>query len=293
MGRALDRDFGDIFELQDDLTRTIASKLGVTLQDVALQRAMTKNPAELDAYECMLRARRYTAMLTPELHAEARDLLEKAVALDPTSADAHALLANVYLAEYRFDSNPRPDSIGRALAEAQKAVQLDPQNAYAHCWLAIVHFFRRENDKFRAEAQIALTLNPNDPEILADIGHFFAFMGEFQRGHDLSRQAQQLNPLHPGWYHFSFARYHYDRGEYAETIADMERAGYPEFHWIHMLKAAAYGQMGRKEEAAESLARAYAIKPDFSASADLNKWNAAPDDFEHLMEGLRKAGYEE
>ena len=109
---------------------------------------------------------------------------------------------------------------------AQRATQLDPQNAYAHCWLAIVHFFRRENDKFRAEAQIALNLNPNDPEILADIGHYFAFMGEFKRGHDLSRQAQQLNPLHPGWYYFSFARYHYDRHEYEETIADMQRAGF-------------------------------------------------------------------
>jgi len=288
-----DRELGDIFEVQDELTRTIASTLGVTLQDVAQKRAMTKNPAELDAYDCLLRARRYTSLLTPELHAEARDLLERAVALDPTSADAHALLANVYLAEHRFDSNPRPDPIGRALAMAQRAVQLDPPNAYAHCWLAVVHFFRRENDKFRAEAQIALTLNPNDPEILADIGHYFAFMGEFQRGHDLSRQAQQLNPLHPGWYHFSFARYHYDRSEYAETTADMERAGYPEFHWIHMLRAAAYGQMGLTEEAAASLARMFEIKPDFSARAELAKWNAAPHDFQHLMEGLRKAGLDE
>ena len=287
-----DREFGDIFEVQDDLTRTIASTLGVTLQEVAQRRAMIGNPAELDAYDCLLRARRYTSLLTPEIHAEARDLLEQAVALDPTSADAHALLANVYLAEHRFDSNPRPDPIGRALAMAQTATRLDPQNAYAHCWLAIVHFFRGENDKFMAEAQIALNLNPNDPETLADIGHYLAFMGEFQRGNALSRQAQQLNPLHPGWYYFSFSRYHYDRREYAETIADMQRAGYPDFYWTHLLNAAALGQMQRPEAAA-SLARIFEIKPDFSARAELAKWNASPDDFDHLMDGLCKAGLDE
>jgi len=88
-----------------------------------------------------------------------------------------------------------------------------------------VHFFRGENEKFEAEAQLALSLNPNDPETLADVGHYYAFMGQFERGVELSRRAQQLNPSHPGWYHFSFARLHYHEGKYQQTIADVEKAG--------------------------------------------------------------------
>jgi len=287
-----DREMEDIFAVQDEVTRTIAATLGVKVQGAALQRAMKKSPNELDAYDCVLRARRYTTMLSADLHAEARDLLESAVARDPTYAEAHALLANVYLAEHRFDANPRPDPISRALAMAQKATELDPQNAYARCWLSIVHFFRHENDKFEAEAQLALSLNPNDPETLADIGHYLAFMGEFERGVELSRRAMALNPLHPGWYHFSFARYHYDRDEYAETLKVVERISMPHFYWTHMLNAAAQGQLG-DDQAAESLSEVYNLKPDFSAVAELNKWNAAPDDLEHLLEGLRKAGLRE
>jgi hypothetical protein len=94
---------------------SIAATLGVKVQDVALHRALTKKPAELDAYDCLLRARRYTWMLSAEMHAEARDLLERAVELDPLSSDAHALLANVYLGEHRFEMNPRPNPIGRAM----------------------------------------------------------------------------------------------------------------------------------------------------------------------------------
>ena len=287
-----DREMEDIFAVQDEVTRTIAATLGVKIQDVALQRALKKSAAELDAYDCVLRARRYTSLLSADAHAEARDLLEAAVEKDPAYADAHALLANVYLAEHRFDTNPRPDPIGRALQMAEKATQLDPQNAYAHCWLAIVHFFRRQNDKFEAEAELALSLNPNDPETLADIGHFYAFMGRFERGMELSIRARRLNPLHPGWYHFTSSRYHYNAREYEATLADVERAAMPDFYWTHLLNTAALGQLERPE-AAESAKRIFKLKPDFQAKTELEKWNAAPDDLAHLMQGLEKAGLRE
>lgn len=288
-GDRYDREMVDIFSLQDEVTRTVAATLGVKLQDVALQRALRKSAVELSAYDSLLRARRYTWLLSAEMHAEARDLLEKAVELDPLSADAHALLANVYLGEHRFEMNPRPNPIGRALTHALAATRLDPQNAYARCWLAIVHFFRGENERFEAEARLALSLNPNDPETLADVGHYYAFMGQFERGAELSRRAQQLNPLHPGWYHFSFARLHYDQRNYEQTIADVEKIGLPHFYWTHMLSAAAKGQLGHPD-AAQSLSRIFEVRPGFSAQIELRKWNAAPADLEHIVEGLRKAG---
>ena len=289
-GERYDRDMGDIFDLQDELTRRIAATLGVKMQDVSLERAMAKGPLELDSYDCVLRARRYTSALSAEMHAEARDLLERAVELDPLSSDAHALLANVYLAEHRFEMNPRPDPIGRALAHAVCATQLDPRNAYARCWLAIVHFFRGENEKFEAESQLALRLNPNDPETLADIGHYLAFMGEFERGVELSRRAQELNPLHPGWYYFSFARLDYNRRAYVGTIRCVEKIGLPHFYWTHLLDAAAKGQLGRPD-AGKALSKVLEIKPSFSATLELRKWNASPADLDHIMEGLRRAGW--
>ncbi|MEQ8652452.1 MAG: winged helix-turn-helix domain-containing protein [Kiloniellales bacterium] len=287
-----DREMEDIFAVQDEVTRTIAARLGVSMQDVALQRAMKKSATELDAYDCVLRARRYSVMMNPELHAEARDLLERAVMLDPSSADAKAFLANVYLAEHRVEANPRPNPIERALDMAQQAVQLDPQNAYARCWLAIVHFFQLENEAFEAEANRALALNPNDPEILADLGHYFTFMGAFERGYALSRRAQELNPLHPGWYRFSFTRYSYHKRDYRRALAEAKRIAMPDFYWTHVLIAACMGQLGRPE-AASALAQALKLKPDFSAYRELKKWNADPDDMEHLVEGLRKAGLQE
>lgn len=288
-----DRDMGDIFAVQDELTRTIAANLGVRVQDAALDRSLKKHPSDLDAYDCVLRARRYTALLDEEEHAKARDLLEQAIELDPDYSQAHALLANVYLAEHRFGSNPQPDPIGRALLMARRGVELDPQNAYARCWLAIVYFFKHENESFQAEALRALALNPNDAETVAEVGHFCMWMGEFERGIELTRQAVALNPLHPGWYYFAFAQYHYNQRDYAQAVADVEMAGMPNFYWTPLMKAAALGQLGETERAAAALARMRELKPDLSAREEIKKWNCAPDQATHLMEGLGKAGLSE
>ena len=288
-----DRELEDIFAVQDEVTQTIAAALGVRLQDAARELAMRKSPADLNAYDCVLRARRYTITLAGEEHANARDLLERAIKLDPNYADAYALLANVYLAEHRFNVNPREKPIERAEVMAQKAIELDPQNAYARCWLAITRFFRHENEGFRKEAQRALALNPNDPEILAEMGHYYAFLGEFELGVELTRRAIALNPLHPGWYHFCFARKHLADGDDAAALADVGKTDLPDFYWFWLIKAAALGHMGDKERAAKALAKLTALMPGFSARDELYKWSTEPDDRDRILAGLDKAGYRE
>ncbi len=76
-------------------------------------------------------------------------------------------------------------------------------------------------------------------------------------------------------------------------MADIENIDLPEFYWVHLLYAATLAQLGESERAAQSIARLKALKPDFSARNELEKFNTAPDDLEHLMEGLAKAGLKE
>jgi len=286
-----DRKVSDIFAVQDAVTHMIVASLGVRVQSAELKRALRKSPTDLDAYECLLHARRYTATLDDAMHAEARNLLEKAIRIDPNYAEAHALLANVYLAEHRFDANPRPDPIGRALKMALKATELDPQSAYAHCWLAIVHFFRKDTGKFEAELTRALDLNPNDPEILAEAGHYLSFMGQYDRGIGYSKHAKELNPLHPGWYHFAFARLHYRQRRFEETLTDMQRIAMPSFFWARMMEAATLGQIG-DPGAPDILALMKQTRPGGSAEDAMDKWNTPGQDADLILEGLRKAGYE-
>jgi hypothetical protein len=76
------------------------------------------------------------------------------------------------------------------------------------------------------------------------------------------------------------------------VVTDMQRVGLPHFYWTQLLSAAALGQLDHPEAPA-ALARIFALKPDFSALGELRKWNAAPDDLEHILQGLRQAGLRE
>lgn len=191
-----------------------------------------------------------------------------------------------------FDAYPRPDPVERALEAALKAVQLDPQNAYALCWLAIVHYFRKDIGKFEAELQRALDLNAHDPEILAEAGHYLCYKGEIERGTEFSKRARALNPLHPGWYHFSPALLNYHQGRYKEMLSDVQRISMPNFFWTHLLNAAALGRMGR-DQAGASLALMLKARPGVSAAAEMQKWIVSQENYDNLMLGLRQAGHNE
>lgn len=245
-----DRNIEDIFDVQDEVTQTIAANLGVRLQDAAREQAMRKNHADLNAYDCVLRSRRFTQTLVASEHSNARDLLEK-------------------------------------------AIKLDPQKAYARIWLAIIHFFRHENEGFYKEAERALALNPHDPEILAEAGHYYTFVGDYERGAELTQRAIVLNPLHPGWYHFSFARKYLRERNYASAIADVRKINLPGFYWCWLIKASAFGHLGETAAAADSLIRLENLEPGFSAIKELGKWNTQPDDLAVIVEGLNKVGYVE
>ena len=134
-----------------------------------------------------------------------RACLERAVELDPDYADAWAVLANIYAQEHRFGYNPRPelyDSRERSFSAAYRAVEIEPRNPTAQLMLANALFDRRNLAGFRAAGERAITLNPNDPDLLAHYGMRLTFIGDWERGLALVTKAIALNPEHPQWYRY-------------------------------------------------------------------------------------------
>lgn len=284
-----DRHVGDIFAVQDEITRTVAAKLSVRLREAGQRRALRKRTRDLSSYDLHLRARNYMRVLTPEEHAKARDWLEEAVRRDPDFADAHAALAYVYASEYSHGHNPRPDPLGRAMAAGRRAVDLDPLNPRAHAMLAITHYFRRDDAIFEAEAERALALNPNDPEMAGTLGAYFVYAGQYERGLALLSESMRLNPLHPTWYHYSFVIWHVLGDEYAAALARLERVDIKEFHWTLLLKAAVLALSGALGEAAAAYRRFRALYPAFDVEAYLRLWIRSEAYIARIVSGIDSA----
>ena len=141
-------------------------------------------------------------------------------------------------------------------------------------------------------AEKAVTLNPNDPEVLCMAGQVTQYSGKSERGAALARKAMALGPNYPTWCHVVTSTYHYFKREYEQALAEALKVDMPEQYWTHFHLAINYAQLGRKEEARAAVGRLLKLYPDFAANyrREAVKYNFPDDWTERCIDGLRKAG---
>ncbi|MEO1459435.1 MAG: hypothetical protein AAFV49_17995 [Pseudomonadota bacterium] len=154
----------DLFDIQDDLAEILAARIADRYGPIGRGkgRQARRSTGSLDAYSAVLLFYDSYAQHLPDLHAEARTALLRAVEIDPDYADAWGALAAVHLDEFRFGYNvleAETPALQRAVACATHAVLLDPENTIAHQFLACAHFHAGNIDEFRVFAEKALALN--------------------------------------------------------------------------------------------------------------------------------------
>ena len=130
-GERYDRTLDDLLTIQDDVAQTIAATLFGRIEDASLKKALhqqTDNPA---AYDLVLRGLAYFRGYGDDDNRRACEMFERAVALDPQYALAHAYLAfvQVALAGYASASSAVLEA---SFERAAHAVDLDPQESRCH-----------------------------------------------------------------------------------------------------------------------------------------------------------------
>jgi non-specific serine/threonine protein kinase len=118
-----DREMKDVFEVQDDIARSISQALRISLSPQE-ERTIAHRPTEsLPAYDYLLRGRNYTRRENLEF---AMQMFEHAIQLDPNFALAHAGIANVCGMQFELHGRD-PRWIEKGLTAANRAFELDPQ----------------------------------------------------------------------------------------------------------------------------------------------------------------------
>ena len=117
-----DRDLGDVFALQDDLTETLIAAIEPELSTAERERAIRKPPETLDAWSWFQRGLWHHYRFTKEDNAEAQVLFRKAIALDPTFSRALAALAHALYWDTLFGFTETPqENAGRSRAACQES----------------------------------------------------------------------------------------------------------------------------------------------------------------------------
>src|SRR5215510_289316 len=288
-----DRPLQDIFALQDDVVGKIVTtlKLQLTVQEQGI--VVHKTTDNLAAYDSFLRGLESYNRPTQEANAQARQMFEKALALDPQYAEAYAFLGRTYDREWGLQWSQDPQTLERALVLAQQAVALDDSSPLAHWALGVASLWKKQHDRAIAEIERAIALDPNDADSYWWLGAILGFAGRPEEAIGLIEKAMRLNPHYPPIYLFSLGHSYYLMGRYEEAIATLKRVlnRNPDFLPAHLDLAIIYSELGREEEARAEVAEILRISPNFSLEVLRQRLPYKdPAVLERVLGGLRKAG---
>ncbi len=212
----------DIFALQDEIVQQIVTtlKLQLTLQEQGI--IARKHTDNLEAYDFFLRGIGPFFRFTKETNTQARQMFEKAVALDPQYAEAYARLGWTYWLEWGLRWSVDPQTLEHALALAHQAVTLDDSLPVAHSLLSDVYMMKQQYDLAIAEGERAIALDPNDADSYAFEAQVLTRAGQPENALRALEQARRLNPRYPSWYLFELGLAYRLTGRYIEAVTMLQ-----------------------------------------------------------------------
>jgi adenylate cyclase len=288
-----DRDLEDIFLVQDEVTRNIVQTLAIRFTGGDQARWQERGKVDVEAYDCLIRARSCILQFKADTAIEARTMLERALQLDPQMAEAYAYLAIVLGTEYANAWNGRTaGDLEHGLALARRACELDPREAVAHDATAMMLMWLRRLDEAEAVARRAIELAPNSSQAHGALGNVLHFGGRHEQAIELLEQAVRLDPQFNLWMHAQ-GRAQFALGRYAEAEASFKRRliHMPSSDVTRAYLASLYGHTERPEQAQQMWRELMAVNPRYTIEHTLRVLPYRdPAPLEQFVEGLRRAG---
>lgn len=191
----------NIFDLQDKITKNIASVLEVKLTTKEQNRLASKETANIEAYDAFVKGWEHLLRETPDELEQAISLFEEAIELDPTYSRAQAALAWAYLSSsLRFKWQDFIEPHNRLRLMARKHLELAMRNptSTAHLVASKMALFRRQYEESIAQAELALAFDTNDPESNLNMALVLMATGKPDEGLEFVNKTLQLDPRNMG-----------------------------------------------------------------------------------------------
>ena len=297
-----DRPVADLFDVQDEITRSVAAETQTQL--ILAEGAAGSSRPFSDSRARHVSARAWARLYdqTPEAIAEASDLIEQAIRLEPLNPVAHRARALAFFSRLWFGEIPRdPANMARGFELARTALRIAPRDEYARLVMAYAHAYAADGqlEEAIAECERGLEINPNCSILYANIGAYLSALGRSRESIEACRFALKLNPRDPSnfWRHYYVGVAHFVAGDYAACLSDSKRLSRSRpFLASGIMWAAAAAGLEDTKEAHAAVEYCLAERPDLRvgsvAPAFMLRF-ARDEDHQRLLSLLRQAGLPE
>jgi TolB-like protein len=292
-----DRDLGDIFAVQDDVTEEIVTALDIKLSHGEQSRIWRKRAGNPESYAEILRARELYNRFSKHLNAQAVQIFEQVLEKDPNFASATIFLGWAHADQARWHWSPsREHSLQLADDLASKALALDETLAEAHACKGYICLLRRDFDNAMCHVERAIRASPSGADAHLVFAIVANYAGQTNEALASAMQAVRLSPLAQNNYLVELGHAFCLLRRFEDAIPSLTRVLREEPTWqaarAHLIVA--YWHSGRLAEARAEATEILAVRPRFS----LQTWavmhpyqNKA--DLELMIASLRKAGLPE
>ena len=294
-----DGELQDIFELQDQITQQVVATVQTEIQMHMGDKAKKLEHPDIGTWDLLARGYKLFYELTNESLAEAEKLFRRAVSSDPTSCDAHWLLAAaIFHQVWMGYASDIKASIPEAYNYGKTAIILDQYNEYAHWIFGLIQLVRGKRDMAVAELRRAVELNPNCHLAYGSLGTVLSIVGEPDESIRNNEIALRSNPKDPSiFFRYSgIAMAHFRAGRYSEASQWARKSinRKPNWRMGHAVLVSSLVQLNLFEEA-EGAVDIYLENIPNETISGLRKviHFDKSEDKHRFEEGLRKAGLPE
>ena len=235
-----DREVTDVFDIQDEIARTIIDKLRPRLIGAVTVPSLKRYTGDPEAYSLYLKGRYYWER-RPTGTSRAIECFEQAIDRDPRYALAHAGLADAYntLASWEGGVLPPPVGFRNGLGYAERAIQLDPDLAEGHAALGYALLHNRW-DLPAAERSFAHAIKLNPRYGPAHHWYSHALVADERLDESLAESLEylkvdpvdQFSLVHMAWHYLMAHQFDKARAESQRALRDE-----PNFAWHHVFHA--------------------------------------------------------
>lgn len=288
-----DKDYKDLFEVQDDITESIIGRLEPELNRAEFERSRSIPTENLNAWELYHRAMNLFYKRSKENNLSARELFKNAIELEPEFSQAYAGVALTY--EFEALISTSRNQIYEMLDAARKAVKFDNRGYLGYNSLGMALLFSSDIPAAIRAFERSIELNPYNATTYGWYGNVLIAAGRAEEAVEKIELAIRLSPGDPsmGPFYGRMCRAKFYTGQYEDALEWGEKAFERAHAWpARAAYCAALAHLGRLDEAKEALAKLIKQQPGinqtFISSATPSRIHKPY--FDDLIEGLRLAG---
>jgi adenylate cyclase len=290
-----DRDIGDVFAVQDDITANLCAALVPEIYRAEAAIPTRSLTTDLTAWDRFLRGLSHYYQPTKADYERSIALFREAIALDPALAIAHTYLGTILLQGVHFGWIKSTRELwDEAIRLAETSVRLDPRSSFAYSLLSYVNAMEGYYELAMEAARKAVVLNPYDMGARGVLGVCHLVSGEHRQAIELFSTAAQRGNSDPRYQWAVLSAFsHYLLGQYDASVSWARESYYQNPNHLQgiAIRAAALAQLGRTEQAREVVNALLCLYPRMTIERLMSniRWKL-PEDIAHYRDGLLKAG---